>query len=68
MLAFAAAAGAGALVSTGERPLFDILQDRRFWVVHVVAVPALFVAGAGAARGPAAAPRAGFGILTDRFQ
>jgi hypothetical protein len=55
-------------VSTGERPLFDILQDRRFWVVHVVAVPALFVAGAGAARGPAAAPRAGFArLLWDPF-
>lgn len=55
-------------MSTGERPLFDILQDRRFWVVHVVAVPALFVAGsffvAGAAQAHALP---GYAILTDRF-
>lgn len=55
-------------VSTGERPLFDILQDRRFWVVHVVALPALFAAGAAFVAGAAQAPALpGYAILTDRF-
>lgn len=56
--------------STGERPLFDILQDRRFWVVHVVAVPALFVAGCAADCGASEGvffAEGGYEILTDRF-
>ena len=31
--------------STGERPFIDILQDRRYWGIHGVAIPALFVTG-----------------------
>lgn len=31
--------------STGERPFIDILQDRRYWVIHVVTIPSLFIAG-----------------------
>ena len=37
--------GVGGL-STGERPFLDILQDRRYWVIHIVTIPALFAAGA----------------------
>ena len=33
-------------VSTGERPFIDILQDRRYWVIHVITIPSLFIAGA----------------------
>ena len=25
-------------LSTGERPFIDILQDRRYWVIHVITV------------------------------
>ena len=32
-------------ISTGERPFIDILQDRRYWVIHVVTIPSLFIAG-----------------------
>ena len=32
-------------MSTGERPLTDIFQDRRFWLIHTVALSSLFVAG-----------------------
>ena len=64
--------------STGERPFVDVLQDARFWVIHVVALPSLFAAGGGAglaagARGGGqagpggAGAGAGFPILADRF-
>ena len=33
-------------MSTGERPFLDILQDRRYWVVHIITIPSLFIAGA----------------------
>jgi hypothetical protein len=26
-------------LSTGERPFIDILQDRRYWVLHVITIP-----------------------------
>ena len=32
-------------MSTGERPFVDILQDRRYWVIHLVTIPSLFLAG-----------------------
>lgn len=32
-------------LSTGERPFVDILQDRRYWVIHLVTIPALFIGG-----------------------
>ena len=32
-------------ISTGERPLVDILQDCRYWVIHVITIPALFLSG-----------------------
>ena len=33
------------LISTGERPFIDILQDRRYWVIHLITIPSLFVGG-----------------------
>jgi photosystem II cytochrome b559 subunit alpha len=32
-------------ISTGERPFIDILQDRRYWVIHIITIPSLFLAG-----------------------
>ena len=32
-------------MSTGERPFLDILQDRRYWVIHLITIPSLFLAG-----------------------
>lgn len=32
-------------ISTGERPFVDILQDRRFWIIHLITIPSLFLAG-----------------------
>mmetsp|Transcript_46810 Transcript_46810/g.135416 ORF Transcript_46810/g.135416 Transcript_46810/m.135416 type:complete len:83 (-) Transcript_46810:13-261(-) len=32
-------------ISTGERPFVDILQDRRYWVIHLITIPSLFIAG-----------------------
>ena len=32
-------------LSTGERPFIDLLQDRRFWLVHAITIPTLFLAG-----------------------
>lgn len=31
--------------STGERPFGDIITSVRYWVIHVITIPALFVAG-----------------------
>jgi photosystem II cytochrome b559 subunit alpha len=31
--------------STGERPFTDILTSVRYWVIHVVTIPSLFVSG-----------------------
>ncbi len=33
-------------MSTGERPFVDILQDRRYWVIHLITIPNLFLPGA----------------------
>ena len=32
-------------MSTGERPFIDILQDRQYWVIHLITIPSLFLAG-----------------------
>ena len=32
-------------MSTGERPFIDILQDRRYWVIHLITIPSLFLGG-----------------------
>ena len=32
-------------MSTGERPFVDILQDRRYWVIHFITIPSLFLGG-----------------------
>ena len=31
--------------STGERPFGDIITSIRYWVIHSITIPALFVAG-----------------------
>lgn len=31
--------------STGERPFSDIITSVRYWVIHSVTIPSLFVAG-----------------------
>ncbi|MEM9771236.1 MAG: cytochrome b559 subunit alpha [Cyanobacteria bacterium P01_D01_bin.73] len=31
--------------STGERPFSDIVTSVRYWVIHGITIPALFVAG-----------------------
>ena len=31
--------------STGERPLSDIVTSIRYWVIHSVTIPSLFIAG-----------------------
>lgn len=31
--------------STGERPFSDIVTSIRYWVIHSLTIPALFVAG-----------------------
>ena len=33
-------------LSTGERGLIDIVQDRRYWVIHLITIPSVFLAGA----------------------
>jgi photosystem II cytochrome b559 subunit alpha len=32
-------------MSTGERPFIDILQDRRYWLIHLITIPSIFIAG-----------------------
>ena len=31
--------------TTGERPLTDIVTSIRYWIIHSLTIPALFVAG-----------------------
>ncbi|MCT7983382.1 cytochrome b559 subunit alpha [Laspinema sp. A4] len=31
--------------STGERPFADIVTSIRYWVIHSITIPALFIAG-----------------------
>ena len=33
------------VLSTGERPFIDILQDRRYWVIHLITIASLFLGG-----------------------
>lgn len=33
------------LMSTAERALIDIAQDRRYWIIHSITIPSLFVGG-----------------------
>ena len=32
-------------ISTAERPFVDVLQDRRYWLIHLITIPSLFLAG-----------------------
>jgi len=32
-------------MSTAERALIDILQDRRYWIIHSITIPSLFIGG-----------------------
>ena len=51
--------------STGERPFFEIITSIRYWVIHAVTLPSIFLAGflfvstglAYDAFGPTASPR-----------
>jgi hypothetical protein len=60
-------------ISSGERPFIDVLQDRRYWVTHLLTVPSLFAAGAfGVLSGLTAKAGSGgwaasFEILNNRF-
>ena len=31
--------------STGERPFSDIITSIRYWIIHSITIPALFIAG-----------------------
>ena len=31
--------------STGERPFFEIVTSIRYWVIHAVTLPSIFLAG-----------------------
>ena len=31
--------------STGERPFFEIITSVRYWIIHAIALPAIFVSG-----------------------
>ena len=32
-------------MSTGERPILAKMQDRRYWVIHLITIPSTFLAG-----------------------
>ena len=32
-------------MNTAERALIDITQDRRYWIIHSITIPSLFVGG-----------------------
>jgi len=32
-------------ISTGERPFIDILQDRRYWVIHLITIASIYLGG-----------------------
>jgi len=69
----ACSSGQPLAISSGERPFIDVLQDRRYWVIHLLTVPSLFAAGAfGVLSGLAAkagwfTSAASFEILNNRF-
>ena len=62
-------------MSTGERPFIEILQDVRFWVIHLLTVTSLFTArlfcvlsGLAQLAFPTALSHDGFvEILSERF-
>ncbi len=68
--------------STGERPFSDIITSLRYWVIHSITIPMLFVAGwlfvsTGLAYDVFGTPRpneyftdtrTNLPILTDRYQ
>ena len=31
--------------STGERPFFEIITSVRYWIIHAVTLPSIFIAG-----------------------
>ncbi len=31
--------------STGERPFFEVVTDIKFWIIQIVALPAIFISG-----------------------
>jgi photosystem II cytochrome b559 subunit alpha len=67
--------------STGERPFSDIVTSIRYWVIHSITIPSLFVAGwlfvsTGLAYDVFGTPRpneyfsetrVGIPLITDRF-
>ena len=32
-------------MATGERPFLDAVSDRRYWLIHLITIPFLFVTG-----------------------
>ena len=68
--------------STGERPFSDIITSIRYWIIHSITVPSLFIAGwlfvsTGLAYDVFGSPRPneyfteqrqGTPLITDRFQ
>ena len=32
-------------LSTAERAFVDVLQDRRYWIIHIITIPSLFIGG-----------------------
>ena len=32
-------------LSTAERAFIDVLQDRRYWIIHLMTIPSLFIGG-----------------------
>ena len=33
------------LMATGERPFLDAVSDRRYWLIHLITIPLLFISG-----------------------
>ena len=32
-------------MATGERPFLDAVSDRRYWLIHLITIPLLFIGG-----------------------
>ena len=32
-------------MATGERPLLDAVSDKRYWLIHCITIPSLFLTG-----------------------
>jgi len=59
--------------STGERPFTDILTSVRYWIIHSITIPSLFIAGVllvvtGLANDIFATPRSSECFSNDRKQ